>query len=207
MPPLTGLRNFLGWFVLQRCRPAGAGEQVCHYRWSSKELAWTPKPAFNFVVHNLSPINKLLLAVLPLFMAGCVTTAMTSDQRAAADQQRAARRAADEQRHIAEREADEQRHETDERRHAEDDLRHKFARYSTAELKLMDTRYKDLRESSGRDVNVTLNPMARKIWGDSDTANVERVLEIERELLRRWKAGDADAYLPEFEPSAPPKRK
>jgi hypothetical protein len=67
----------------------------------------------------------------------------------------------------------------------------------------MDTRYKELRQSSGRDVNVTLNPMARKIWGDSDNENVERVLEIERELLRRWKAGDVAARLPEFDSDAP----
>src|SRR5690348_12597678 len=86
-------------------------------------------------------------------------------------QQREAQRETDQQRRIAQHEADEQRHEAEERQHAEDDLRHKFARYTTAELKLMDTRYKELRQSSGRDVDVTLNPLARKIWGNSDTEN------------------------------------
>lgn len=131
-------------------------------------------------------------------VAGCATSTTP--------EQRAAKRAADEQRHAIEREANEQRREAEERRRAEEHLRRKFARYSTAELKLMDTRYKELRLSSGRDVNVTLNPMARRIWGDSDTENVERVLEIERELLRRWKAGDTEAYLPEFESATPTKR-
>ena len=144
----------------------------------------------------------LILGVVGLMLTGCVTTPTTPEQRAAEEERRATERAADEQRRAATHEADEQRHAAEEHRHAEEDLRHKFARYSTAELKLMDTRYKELRQSSGRDVNVTVSPMARKIWGDSDKDNVERVLEIERELLRRWKAGDTEAYLPEF--AAPP---
>ena len=118
----------------------------------------------------------------------------TTEEREAAEKQRAA----DDQRHAAERTADENRRATEERRHAAEDLRNKFIRYGTAELKLMDTRYKELRSASGRDLNLTLNPAARKIWGDSDTENTERILEIERELLRRWKAGDQEAYLPEF---------
>jgi len=34
-----------------------------------------------------------------------------------------------------------------------------------------------------------------------DKKHIDRVLEIERELLRRWKAGDAEAKLPQFEKS------
>lgn len=69
----------------------------------------------------------------------------------------------------------------------------------------MDSRYKELNKASGREVDVNVNRglLTRKIVGDSDTMNVERVLEIERELLRRWKSGDAEAYLPEFG-STPP---
>jgi hypothetical protein len=108
-------------------------------------------------------------------MAGCATT--TPEQRA------------------AQREADEQRHAVEERRHSEDDLRHKFARYSSAELKLMDACYRDLKTSSGRDLNVRVNSF---VPANSDEKNIERVLQIERELLRRWKAGDSEAYLPDF---------
>ncbi len=105
----------------------------------------------------------------------------------------------DEKRHAAEREADEQRHEAEERRHAEEDLRRKFARYSTAELKLMDARYKQLLgPASGRDLNVAVNRGWLGPKANSDAETVERLVEIERELLRRWKAGDSDAYLPEF---------
>lgn len=88
-------------------------------------------------------------------------------------------------------------HAANERRHAERDLQNKFARYSTEELKLMHKRYSELRkDSTGRDLNITINPLARRIWGDSDTQNTERVLEIERELMRRKAAGDASATLP-----------
>ena len=137
--------------------------------------------------------KRWIFLLVALILAGCVSTPTTPDQRAANEQRRAADRAANEYRHAV-----------DERRHAEEGLRHKFARYSSAELKLMDTRYKELEQSSGRDVNITMNsPLARQIWGDSDKNNIERVLEIERELLRRWKAGDTEAYLPEFEPITP----
>jgi hypothetical protein len=67
----------------------------------------------------------------------------------------------------------------------------------------MDTRYKELKQSSGRDLNVRVNAGET----NSDARNIERVLEIERELMRRWKSGDAQAYLPEFEPSAPESKK
>lgn len=143
----------------------------------------------------------LLIGSLPL--AGCTTTDLSPEERATREKQHAAQRQADEQRRIADRKADEERQAAEERRHAEEDLRHKFIRYSTAELKLMVSRYDELRQSSGRDLNLTLNPVARKIWGDSDTDNIERVIEIERELLRRWKRGDREAYLPKFDATAP----
>jgi hypothetical protein len=99
------------------------------------------------------------------------------------------------------RESDERRREQEERRHAQEDLRRRFARYTTPELKVMHARHSGLTQQSGtRDI--TINPMATKIWGTSDRHNVERLIEIERELLRRWQAGDADAKLPQFEPSS-----
>lgn len=91
------------------------------------------------VCHATSCASLLLIGCL---FIGCAGTASTPEERAA-------QRETAEQRQIAEHEADEQRHAENERRHAEDDLRHEFARYSTAELKLMDMRYKELRQSSG----------------------------------------------------------
>ena len=97
-------------------------------------------------------------------------------------------------------EANEQRHAVEERQREEDNLRRKFAKYSTAELQLMHSRYTDLAKSpSGRDVNITIDPLARALFGDSDTANAQRVIEIERELLRRYQNGDQEAHLPSFD--------
>jgi hypothetical protein len=146
------------------------------------------------------------LVVLAMFV-GCSTNSRSPVSRLLSptpEERRESelRHAESEKRHAAEREADEQKHAAEERRHTEEDLRHKYAKYSTAELKLMDTRYKELRTSSGRDLNLNVG-MQRKMFSDSDTENIERVLEIERELLRRWKAGDKEAYLPEFESSIP----
>ena len=101
------------------------------------------------------------------------------------------------------REANNQRQATEQRRRSDDDLRRKFARYSSAELKLMDARYRDLQTSSGRDLNVRVNSL---VPANSDSKNIERVLQIERELLRRWKAGDSEAYLPDFASLSPPSK-
>ena len=146
--------------------------------------------------------SMLFVAALTLW-AGCAATPTTPEQRAADEQRRAGERAASERRHVAEREAGEQRRAQVERQHAEEGLRRKFMRYSTGELKLMDARYRELNTASGRDLNVRVNARAAK----GDERNMERVLEIERELLRRWKAGDLEAYLPDFESTAPPDKK
>lgn len=112
--------------------------------------------------------------------------------------QREDRRNQSEARSRAEEEADRKREAEEQRRDEERELREKFARYSTGELKLMDARYKDLQKgASGRDLNIRINSRS----ANSDAKNVERILEIERELLRRWKSGDKDAYLPEFDTS------
>jgi flagellar motility protein MotE (MotC chaperone) len=80
-------------------------------------------------------------------------------------------------------------------------LREKYERYTTAELKLMHQRYLELASGAGgRDLNVRLNSW---LPSESDKKQMERVVEIERELLRRWKAGDAEARLPNFEQSQP----
>jgi hypothetical protein len=173
--------------------------------------------------------SLLLIVLVTVSLSGCATT---PEKQAANEQQRMAqreaaqrrhdaeeqkrsveraaneqRRAADEQRRAVERERNDQRHETEQRRNAERDLRRKFARYSTGELKLMHARYKELSQSTSRDFNVTVNRSHLVSEADSDLKDLKRLLEIEteieRELLRRWKAGDAEAFLPEFEAITP----
>lgn len=60
--------------------------------------------------------------------------------------------------------------------------------------------------SSGRDLHVTVDKpkLFRRGDKEQDLQNTERVIEIERELLRRWKAGDAEARLPDFVGARPP---
>jgi hypothetical protein len=96
------------------------------------------------------------------------------------------RQAADSARRSRERQRDEARQ-----------LREKFERYSTPELKLMHERYLQVANGAGgRDLNVTVN---RLFPSESDKKQMDRVVELERELLRRWKAGDEEARLPNFE--------
>lgn len=141
------------------------------------------------------------LCAIGLIISGCTTTNLTPEERQQKIALREDRRNQAEARAGAREEAGRKREAEEQRREEEQKLREKFARYSTGELKLMDVRFKELRQSSGRDLNVTLNPAARRLWGDSDSENIKRLLEIERELLRRWKAGDKEAYLPEFDSS------
>jgi TolA-binding protein len=166
--------------------------------------------------------SRLVIVLAVVLLAGCTATPekraaeeqrivlqreadqhrRETEERRRSEQRKAdeLRRAADEQRRAIEREANNRRHEVEQRRNAEEDLRRKFDRYSTGDLKLMDARYKELlTNSSGRDLNVTVNRGALAPEAKSDAKNVDRIVEIERELLRRWKAGDTEAHLPEFE--------
>ncbi len=97
-------------------------------------------------------------------------------------------------RQAAVREANARQYQAAQQRRAEDKLRHKFARYTTAELMLMDARYQQFGGAPGQDLHARTNAHALHL----DTRTIERVLEIERELLRRWQAGDTQAWLPEF---------
>ena len=151
-------------------------------------------------------LNTLFAMGLVISLAGCATP-QTPEQRAAEHQRRAEERqrhaiehAANQQRAQIEREANNVRHAAEARRDAEEDLRRKFLRFSTGDLKLMNARYRELQNASGRDLNVKVNSLR---IANTDAKNVEKVLEIERELLRRWQAGDAEAYLPDFGVIAP----
>ena len=90
-----------------------------------------------------------------------------------------------------------ERSAADEQRHAGEDLRNRFKRYSTGELHLMRSRYADLTGKT-TSVDAGINPGASQIWGNADRKNTEKLIDIERELLRRWKLGDEDAHLPQF---------
>lgn len=140
---------------------------------------------------------SVLVFVSGFFGSGCATEQLTPEERVVERAKSEERRRLADARQQAEEEADQQRNAAEQRRDAERELREKYAKYSTAELNLMHARYKELQQSSasGRDLNVRVN--ARSV--NSDAKNVERLLEIERELLRRWNAGDRDAHLPEFD--------
>lgn len=150
-----------------------------------------------------------LIGCSPIF-SGCESTGLkpaTAEQRQASEERKAADRArheAEEDQRIAKEEqvrAEESSRRARQRQREEaHQLRERYEQYSTAELKLMHDRYLDLTTAgSGRDVN--FNPAGLIPRKASDEKNVEKVVEIERELLRRWRAGDAEAKLPEFEES------
>jgi hypothetical protein len=141
------------------------------------------------------------LAIAIIFSPGCKTDQEKAPPTAAEIE---AKRVEKEQRRIErDKQRDKEREEEDEQRakeqrqEASEQLRRKFARYTTAELKIMRARYAQYAEmsGSGRDVNVNVN---RRRKQEYDLENTERVIEIERELIRRWKAGDEEAKLPEF---------
>jgi hypothetical protein len=147
--------------------------------------------------------NLVSLICIVVALSGCRST---PEQRAAKEHRRAVEREADERRNQEEEKRDaiqREANEAQDRRQAIEELRRKFVRYSTPELKIMDARYRDLNTSSGRDLNLTVNRGLLQRKANSDETNIERVLEIERELLRRWKAGDNEAFLAEFQSLAP----
>jgi hypothetical protein len=78
-------------------------------------------------------------------------------------------------------------------------LKEKYDRYTTQELKIMYERYLDFVSGRGRqsDSNIRRNAF---VPSEIDKKHMEQVIEIERELLRRWKSGDQDAHLAAFDP-------
>lgn len=95
----------------------------------------------------------------------------------------------------AEIESKKQREVDEIRQNELDGLRRKFARYSTEELHLMRARYLGLAFKPSKDINISVDPLATAILGDSDTRQTKQVIDIERELLRRYNAGDKEAYF------------
>jgi outer membrane biogenesis lipoprotein LolB len=127
-------------------------------------------------------MKRLLPILVAAFFAfsGCAT----SEQKEARQQKKAER---DADRSLAE----EQRR-----------LLRDHARYSTGELLIMHRTYTeflygDTGESDSRTINLS-NPLATRIWGTSKENTAKKLIKLERELLRRWNAGDKEAYLPSF---------
>ena len=73
----------------------------------------------------------------------------------------------------------------------------KYATTRTAELKL---RHAQILESLGYDQNQPDIDFLKPVWmrGPSRPQRLEEKETIERELLRRWQAGDNEAFLPIF---------
>lgn len=136
-------------------------------------------------------------SVCLLLLAGCKSPTAEEEAQHRADQQ------ARLQRETQRRAEGDARRASERQRNEAEQLKRKYERYSTSELKLMHEHYLSLSRSpgSGRDLNVKVNSLFRS---DSDEKNTERVIELERELLRRWKGGDPEAQLPGFEEMVSP---
>jgi hypothetical protein len=153
----------------------------------------------------LCPLTVSLAALL--VFAGCDTfnasrrpaLSVEDRQRERLERQKNAeeRRAAQERDDELRSKADNDRRAHERQRDEARQLREKFEKYSTGELKVMHERYLQVATgaASGRDLNVRVNSF---LPSESDKKQMDRVVEIERELLRRWKAGDSEAKLPNF---------
>jgi len=147
----------------------------------------------------MQPLSSAaLLLSSAILIAGCDTfpsvkgKQLTQEEAQKLEEQKAAKEEARQAADNARRARDRQRDEAKQ-------LREKYERYSTTELRVMHKRYLQLATGSGgRDLNVRVNSW---VPSESDKKQMDRVIEIERELLRRWKAGDAEAQLPNFDPS------
>lgn len=75
----------------------------------------------------------------------------------------------------------------------------KLSREGTTELKLRHQQCLDYLRAERKDFEFKFGPpLAMAIQGDPRKERIEEKERLERELLRRWKAGDAEAYLPIF---------
>ena len=145
----------------------------------------------------------IILAVCGIIFVGCDSLTqqrkhpLTAEEQQTLQEQRRISRERRAAKEDARRLAESERRAHERQREEAKQLRERYERYTTAELKLMHQRYLELASGAGgRDLNVRVNSL---VPSESDKKQMERVVEIERELLRRWKNGDADARLPSFE--------
>ncbi len=145
----------------------------------------------------------LALGLGLLIVTGCDTLSSVHG-RPMSEQERLDRQKANEEKSVAREREEDDRQKADSDRRARErqrdearQLRERYERYSTAELRLMHERYLELATGTSRgDLNVRVNSL---VPSNSDKDKMEKVIEMERELLRRWKDGDKGAKLPSFE--------
>ena len=140
---------------------------------------------------------KPILFLLTL-LTGCATLPENTRQPHTAQERAAqtARRAEDATLADAARKlAAEKRQTQHEQTQAGEQLRAKFKRYTTPELQIMRTRYAALVNQTRR-LDADINPAHAAIWGTPHQRNFDRLIEIERELLRRHHLGDEAAHIP-----------
>ena len=77
----------------------------------------------------------------------------------------------------------------------------KYAKTSTAELKLRHTQCVQFLTAEKKDFEFKFGPpLAMAMMGDGGRGDrIKEKEEIEKELLRRYQAGDKEAYLPIFQ--------
>lgn len=78
----------------------------------------------------------------------------------------------------------------------------KFKRESTPNLKLRHHQLVEAIGQGGFSFKVG-PPIAMMMMGDKREDRIREKEEIEREMLRRWRSGDKEAYLPTFGDYAP----
>jgi hypothetical protein len=73
----------------------------------------------------------------------------------------------------------------------------KYSRTSTAELELRHAQCVQFLSPEKLDIDIRLGPpLAMAMTDDGRTDRIKEKKEIEKELLRRYQAGDKDAYRP-----------
>jgi hypothetical protein len=77
----------------------------------------------------------------------------------------------------------------------------KYTKTSTAELKLRHTQCVEFLTAEKKNIDIKFGPpLAMAMMGDGGRGDrIKEKEEIEHELLRRYQAGDKDAYLPIFQ--------
>ena len=150
------------------------------------------------------------IALLAFVTALCAVNAAPDGKQSAKEQKQLAgeqakqdRQAAKEQKKLAAKQAKRDREAAKEFAEEQHRLQKEFSKYSTQELKITHRTYIEFLygdTGQGDDQTITLsNPLASKICGTSKESTAKKLIRLERELLRRWKAGDKGAHLPSFD--------
>lgn len=155
-------------------------------------------------------VLTLTVAIFTLAAALCSTSAASDDKQDAKEQKRLAaeqakqeKEAAKEAKKLAAEQAKRDKEAAKEFAEEQVRLQKEFSKYSTQELKITHRTYVEFLygdTGQGDEQTITLsNPLATKIWGTSKESTAKKLIRLEREMLRRWKAGDKEAYLPSFD--------